>query len=697
MRLYMVSSAIALCLSSMAMAEEMAADAETIIVNGHHAGYVPVITSSATKTPTPLIDVPQAISVTTREQLDDQAMLSIADVVRYVPGITVGQGEGHRDQITLRGNNSTADFFVDGIRDDVQYYRGLYNVERVEVLKGPNAMIFGRGGGGGVINRVSKSPERASFVAGSVSANSFGAWYADVDVNQPLGEMAAARLNGVYEEFGSNRNFYNGHRIAINPTVAVVLETGTRIGLSYEYSEDQRVIDRGVPSLNGRPLTGYRDTFFGVPGVNSSDFRAHVARLQFEHPFSDQLSLSGKLLYGDYDKVYANAFAAAGVVAGQVAIEAYRDPTTRRNLFAQTDLVWKGATGGLDHVILIGAELGDQRTRNQRINGFFDGPVTTTSSKRRTLVALSDPLSVPSITFRAGTGNRSIASDAEVLGLYIQDQISLGAHFDIVGGVRYDRFTIRVDDLLTIPNVSAKRTDMMWSPRAGLIYKPFEAMSVYASYSQSFLPQAGDQFIALDATAAALAPEKFENIELGVKWNLHNNLSLTAAVYRLDRTNTRAPGAVSGTVVLTGAQRSKGLEIALTGEITRQWQMSAGYTLQKAEIRSTTSAAAAGREIGQVPRHQISLWNRYDLSPSFGIGLGAYHQSESYTSISNAVVLPAYTRIDAALFAKVNDRIDVQANIENLFDRSYFSTAHNDNNITPGAPLSVRFTVRARF
>jgi catecholate siderophore receptor len=174
-------------------------------------------------------------------------------------------------------------------------------------------------------------------------------------------------------------------------------------------------------------------------------------------------------------------------------------------------------------------------------------------------------------------------------------------------------------------------------------------------------------------------------------------LSLTAALYQLDRGNTRATGATPGSVVLTGEQRSKGLEIGLNGKVTRNWHAALGYAWTKAEISATTSAAPAGRPVAQVPRHQLSLWNRYDVSDRFGFGLGVYHQAKSFAAINNVTQLPAYTRVDAALFIKLNDRFDAQINVENLTNTRYFPTAHNDNNITTGAPINGRLTITAKF
>ena len=689
-------------------AHDSASSSNTIIVTGVRQGYKVEATGTATRTPTDLSDVPQSVSVITEAQIDDQAMRSITDVLRYVPGAAISQGEGHRDQIILRGNNSTADFFVDGLRDDVQYYRGLYNLERVEVLKGPNAMVFGRGGGGGIVNRVTKRPLASAFISASGSADTYGAWYVDTDINQPIGRSTSARLNAVYEEFNSNRDFYDGRRFAINPTFAVSLGSATRIDLGFEYNNDKRTIDRGVPSAAqgsptspSRPPTGFRDTFFGVPGFNVSDFEAKVLSGRIEHRFSDSLTLTSRVLYGDYDKLYRNAFAVTPVTlrsgVQSVGLEAYSDPTTRKNLLNQNDLVWTFTTGPVHHVLLAGLEVGDQRTRNQRINGFFGGG-DVVNGGRRVFVGLADRITVPPVTLRttANTGYRSMRTNADVTAFYVQDQVSIGDHVDVIGGVRRDRFKLSVDDL--VAGQSYSRTDTLWSPRLGVVLKPMEPVSIYASYSRSFLPQSGDQFSSLDITSAALEPETFDNYEIGLKWSILPTLNLTAAVYQLDRTNTRAtnPNDPARTV-LTGAQRSKGLEIGLSGAITPQWQISAGYTLQDAEIRQATSAAPAGREVPLVPKQQASLWTRYDFTPSFGAAVGVYHQSTSFTSVSNTAVLPAFTRVDAAAFFELTPNIEAQINVENLLDSNYFSSAYNDNNIMPGAPTTARATIKMRY
>ena len=667
-------------------------DQRTIIVTGANDGYVASNSVTATKTDTPLIDVPQTINVVTREQLDDQSHHSLADVLRYIPGTTVGQGEGNRDQITLRGQNTTADFFVDGVRDDVQYYRGLYNIDRVEILKGPYALIFGRGGGGGIINRVQKSPVADEvFYAGQASVNSFGAYDFSADLNAPLSDIAAVRLNAVYEKLDSHRDFVGGERYAWNPYLAIALSPDWKLGLSYEYVNDDRVTDRGVPSIAtvagqpNRPIRGYRDQFFGVPGVNRTKLEAHIAKLRLDGKLAENLAFTGTILYGDYDKIYINVFANGAATAqnGTVALSGYSDPTKRENFIAQANLIWDIATGPVDHKVLLGIEYGDQQSANRRINGTLSNAMFN----------LANPV-FPTVTFNVP--NRNTVSDVKFFSAYVQDQISLGEHFDIVAGLRYDSFDIKGIDLFPVIDRSFARKDDKVSPRFGLIFKPQENVSIYSSYSRSFLPRSGDQFLTLSTTQQNLAPEKFTNYEVGAKWDVRPDLNVTLALFQLDRSNATTPDPLNPLQSINiGTTRTKGIEFAFTGRVMPNWQVSGGYAYQDAALRGNDSV-----RLGQVPKHQASLWNRYDINDAFGLGLGVVHQSSQFAAIRTSATttrLPSFTRVDAALYYDISEAVQLQLNVENLFDTEYFSDAHNNNNISTGAPVNGRFTVRAKF
>lgn len=692
-----ISFSVAMVLAAVshmpALAEEIATDddSRTIIVTGQSEGYVASNSVTATKTDTPLLDIPQSINVVTREQLEDQAHHSLSDVLRYVAGTTVGQGEGNRDQITLRGQNTTADFFLDGVRDDVQYYRGIYNIERVEILKGPYALIFGRGGGGGIINRVQKSPKTDIFYAGQASVNSFGAFDISADLNAPLNDVAAVRLNAVYENLDSHRDFVGGERYAWNPYIAFKLGEGWNLGISYEYVYDDRTTDRGIPSVAtvagqpNAPLGGFRDQFFGIPGVNRTKLEAQIGKLRLDGQLADNLQFNGTMLYGDYDKIYDNVFAngPASGPNGTVALSAYSDPTQRTNFIAQGNLVWDIQTGPLAHKILVGIEYGDQKSENRRTNGTLSNATFN----------LANPV-FPTVVFNAPA--RNTVSEVTFFSAYVQDQISIGDHFDIVGGLRYDSFDIEGVDLFPVVDRPFARKDTKVSPRLGLIFKPIESVSIYSSFSQSFLPRSGDQFLSLSTTQENLAPEKFTNYEIGAKWDVRPNLNLTLALFQLDRSNATTPDPVNPLATINvGKTTTKGVELAVTGRITSKWQVHGGYSYQDATLAGNDLV-----RLGQVPKHQASLWNRYDFGGRFAAGVGIIHQSSQFAAIRTAATttkLPAFTRVDAALYYDLSDTIEVQVNVENLFDTTYFSDAHNNNNISTGAPINGRFTIRAKF
>lgn len=689
--LLLLTPVLGAALPGASFAAEADADAG-IVVTGHREAE-PV---AATRTGTPLLNTPQSVAVVSREQIEDQGLVQLGEALRYVPGVSLGQGEGHRDQVILRGQSSTADFFLDGLRDDAQYYRPLYNTERVEVLKGANALLFGRGGGGGVINRVSKQPligQRALDLSGS--ADAFGAWSVAADANQPLGTAAAMRLNATHESLDNHRDFFDGRFTGVAPSLAAVLGERTHVSLAYEYAEDRRVTDRGVPSLAGLPLPGYDRTFFGDPAVNRSSVTAHIARARLDHDLAEGLTLSASALWANYDKYYGNIVpGAVNAAASTVALSGYASTTERTNRIGQMNLVWKGATGPLRHTLLVGLEASDQDTDAGRSDARFGGvnsPTSTSAPLARTII-------VPAFTFSSTSASHSDVRSHSIL---IQDQLELGEHLQVLLGVRYEDFKITAVNRLN--SAVTSRTDRKWSPRAALIAKPRPDVSLYASYAKSFLPQSGEQFTTLAANLQTLAPEEFRNLEVGFKWQATEALAVNGALFQVDRRNTRAndPGG-SGGVVLTGSSRVKGWELSLAGQITPDWHVTAGYSFQDGEIRNSTQAAPAGRQLDKMPHHQASLWTRYDLPAVrgvglVGLGLGVVHQSSQFASISNQVTLPAFTRVDAALFLDLSERVALQLNVENLFDTTYYPSAHTDTNIAPGQPRNARLTARVKF
>ncbi len=683
-------------MQAQAQAQEQVKDSvqtlKPIVVEGKASGYSASVISSATKTATALRDVPQAVTVISRKQIADQGMQGMADAVRYIPGVTMGQGEGNRDQPTIRGNGTTAAFFVDGIRDDVQYFRDLYNVERVEGLKGANALIFGRGTGGGVLNRVTKSAQWAPVRELTLQGGSYGNRRGAMDVGQTLSENAAFRVNAMYENSDLYRRDVSLERYGFNPTVTILPGARTRITAGYEHFKDDRTADRGIPSFAGAPLTsaGAR-TFFGDPAASFSDALVNMGTASIEHTTGGGVTLRNTSVFADYDKIYQNVFPGAVDDAGtEVSLSAYNNLTKRRNLINQTEATYRIVTGGIAQTWLGGVSVGRQITDNLRQTGFFNDAETSVTAP------ISNPtISVP-VTFRPAEGDANNHSTTTTASVYAQNQIVLSSQWQAIVGLRYERFDINFFNART--NEALERNDDLLSPRAGLLFKPVEPVTFYTSYSVSALPSAGDQFSSLNATTATLEPEKFKNYEIGAKWDIIDNLSVSSAVYRLDRTNTTAPDPNDpARTVQTGSQRTTGFEFGITGTVTPEWQIAGAYANQDAEITSQTAAAPVGAKVAVVPRNTVSLWNRYSFGSRFGLGLGVVYQDKMFAAVDNTVTLPSFTRFDAAAFFTLNQHLRAQVNLENLFDTDYFITSHSNNNITPGSPRAVRVSMTTGF
>jgi catecholate siderophore receptor len=660
------------------------------VIGARNRGYATARTTTATRTETPLRDVPQSVSLVTDELIADQSMQGMADVVRYIPGITMGQGEGHRDAPTIRGNSSTADFFVDGLRDDAQYFRDLYNVERVEALKGSNAMIFGRGGGGGVLNRVTKEAQWTPTRVVTMEGGSFDHRRGLLDFGGAVGGAGAVRLNGMYENSGGFRDRATLERYGFNPTVALALGTRTTLRAGYELFNDDRSVDRGIPSFEGRPSRAGLTTYFGNPDSSYSTIRVHAASGMLEHRISGGITLRNRTRWATYDKFYQNSYPGAVSVEGtRVSLAAYNNATDRTNLLNQTDLIFDVRTGPVRHTFLAGAEIARQETENFRETGYYNDSATSFSA------AFDAPTVSTPITFRQSASDADNRARASVAGVYLQDQVELTRFLQLVGGVRFERFDIDFTNHRTGERLD--RQDDLVSPRGGIVVKPIEPLSVYGSYSVSYLPSSGDQFSSLTATTETLEPEEFTNREVGAKWDVRSNFSLSAALYRLDRTNTTSPDPNDANrVVQTGAQRTTGWELGATGSPTAAWQLSAGFAQQDAEIVSTTSAAKEGQRVALVPHRTFSLWNRVQLLPAVGVGLGVVRQSEMFASIDNTVTLPGFTRADAALFVKLGALATAQVNVENILDKTYYATSHGNNNIMPGASRTLRLSLTTR-
>ncbi len=658
---------------------------------------------NALKTPTPIIDVPQSLSIITADQMAQQGFNSIGDIIDYTPGVNTSQGEGHRDAIVFRGVRSTADFFIDGVRDDVQYFRPLYNLEQVEILRGPNALLFGRGGTGGILNRVTKKGVMGeSFNDFTASVDSFGGFGFAIDSNFSSNERMAFRINAMYEGLENHRNFFDGERIGFNPTAKFILSPDTTLDLSYEYIDHQRFIDRGIPTgSDGRPVEDFENIVFGDPSLNTTELQAHLFRAALQHEFSENLKGNFSAFYGDYDKLYQNFYASGYDQTNSpdvVTLDGYLDTTQRENMIISGHLIGQFFSGNIEHTWVAGVEFINTSSNQDRYNAFWN-----TTLDDNEIFSINRPLNL-----RGGLGinaagnptsndfgidlNDDTRVDIDVFSIFIQDEIQLTDQLDLVLGARFDSFDIDVFNVEADERRSRKDEEV--SPRFGLIYKPKENISIYGSYSESFLPRSGEQFANINGDNNQLDPNTFTNREIGLKWDLNQSLSLTAAVFEIEQSSPQVADDDPSTLDVIDSEID-GFEIQLKGQINDYWYISAGYTNLDGE--QVNRDGATGLRPRELPENMFSVWNNFQVTDQFGLGIGLTYQDDSFINNSNSASLPSYTRIDAAAFYDVSEMLRIQLNVENLTDELYFPNAHSTHQATVGAPLNARITANWRF
>ena len=663
------------------------AEIEEVIIKGNilYADQV-----NALKTPVPVLDVPQSVSIVTDEDIRKQGFREISDIVRYIPGVNTSQGEGHRDAVVFRGVRSTADFYMDGVRDDVQYYRSLYNLEQVEVLRGPNALLFGRGGTGGIINRVTKKAVIGEeFGSVDVGTDTFGSLDLAYDYNVSSTDDSAFRINIHTDSLTNHRDFYNGERVGINPTMRFVMSDDTTLDLSYEYIDHERFIDRGIPTINGTPDESLIDIVFGTPEINTTTVEAEVFRGTISHVFSDTRKGNLTIHSSSFEKMYQNLYA-SGYDGTLVTMDGYRDPTERDKLIISGNLVNEIKVGSVKHTILLGAELIDTENNNLRYDTFW-----STTSDDNEVFDITRPMDftvnadgiATSVDF-ATTLKSKTSSDIKVTSLYMQDQIDLTDNIKLMIGGRHDSFDITVADIKNMTSESRKDTE--FSPRAGLVFKPSEEMSLYWSFSQSFLPRSGEQYKALSATSARLDPDVFASNEVGLKYDISPRLNLTLSYFNSEQTRAERDNDTGENSEVRGLTVD-GLEVQLKGQLTDRLDVMVGYS-------SLDGETSSGGEPREIPDHTFSLYAKYQVSDKYGLAFGITRQGESKIKDNNPdIVLPKFTRVDLGFYYRLSNGLQLQANIENLNDELYFPHSHSTHQVSVGEPFNAHISIRKEF
>ena len=607
------------------------------------SGYKPEQSKAALKIDAPLRDVPQSINVVPQSVLRDQGADSLEDALKNVPGIGLSNGDGQRDQVTIRGFSAIGDQYIDGIRDDALYFRDMSNIERVEVIKGPAAVLYGRGSSGGLINSVTKKPTFAPVQEMGVSFDSEGKRRTQFDAGWADQEQKnkAFRVTGALEDSDTFREDGFLERKALAPSAYFQLSDDLEINLGASYLYDKRLIDFGIPSLNGRPVDVGRDKRFGSADADQDYTRSEIFSLTagIDYRINDAFTLSNTSRYYHYDldrnNTLAHTDANRFVTApdGTLLVKLKRGNVQRKEdgWFNQTELKQNAMIAGLNHQLLYGVEFGRQEKDQQFYNQ---------NDVARVPVYGDTLLPVPSqANQKTGDG----LNTQETTGLYVQDLIELSPHWKALLGVRYDEFDQSFRDDLN-GKAELERTDYTLSPRAGLVWQPDDAQSYYLSISRSYQPS-GEMF-QVSATNVELEPEQTTNYEIGAKWNLlQDRLMLTAAVFRLERTDIKTTDPINpAKLVLAGEQRTDGFETTFMGQLSDKWQLYGGYAFLDAEITKSNSKTNGVDNEGQVPtltpRHSANLWAVRSLDTDWRVGMGANYVGSRYTALDNETEMP---------------------------------------------------------
>ena len=643
-------------------------------------------------------DIPKSISVVTNDQIKAQGLNSVGDIIDYTPGVNNSQGEGHRDAAVIRGVRTTQDFYRDGIRDDVQYYRPLYNVEQVEIIRGPDALLSGFGGGYGLINRVSKKGQIGEdFTVLSGTIDTFGETNVQLDKNMQLNDQTALRVNIFGENLENHRDFYYGDGFGLNPTLKYDLGDGSTLDISYEYLDQERFIDRGIPTgADNKPVKSLKDIVFGDSTENFSTHEAHILRAIFEHQATDNLRGKLSASHSDHDKMYKNFYASAYDAANNTAtLDGYIDTTERSTSIISYDLSGEFETGGITHRITVGAEYLDTDNDNDRYHANWLPDFNADSDTEVFTIVrplnLSGGVGVNSdgnTTTNYYTGaNRDRAdetfADINVLSFYLNDEIALTDSLDLILGARFDNMDIGVSGTTT-----GSDEDDTISPRVGLIFDLTEQASVYASYSETFAPKAGDQYAKVAANDDKIDPDTFENLEFGVRYDLPIGLSFSAAYFEVE---ANKPEYDAGTMTSSMVKSDiSGFELQLIGSLTGQWFLSAGYT-------NLDAKANDGDPLREAPENMFSIWNNYTVSDRLALNLGVIYQDETVIKTGSSAILPEYTRVDVGANYALTENTIVGLNIENLTDELYFPHSHSTHQASVGAPINAMLSITSRF
>ncbi|SAK50866.1 TonB-dependent siderophore receptor [Caballeronia catudaia] len=669
------------------------------------------VSSVGAKVPTALRDIPQAVVVVPKAVLQSQAVSSFSDALRNVPGVTLGAAEGGQigNNINLRGFSARTDIYLDGFRDRGQYYRDTFNLESIDVLYGPSSLYFGRGSTGGVINQVSKQPNMKPRADVSLQAGTHDRYRTTVDINQPLTDTAAFRVNAFGQSLGSTRDEMHNKDFGVAPEVKFGIGTPTQVTLSALIQHNRDQPDYGIPPLNGHPAPVDTKTFYGFTDDRTiQDVQTVNARI--EHRFNDMFTLRNQTQFSHYS-TDARATNAAAVLTGPLGTSTAltngnyttlpltslfvrlqgKDRTINdHSVYNTTDLQGKFATGFLKHDVLAGVDLSHETYSNQTFTATTPGLPSNTLA----IVPLVNPPYVPRPSNYQEVATNLAESSANDVGLYLNDTISIGEHWKWIGGVRWDRYEAAINNSINAPGY-ATQTNFFTSVRTGIVWQPADWQSYYVSYGTSFDPSL--EALTLTNGQQNLPPEHNKSYEIGSKWDLLNGgLSVTQSLFSIEKTNARTL-ASDGTYSLDGDIRVRGYQLGIAGHITKQWQMFGGYTYMDGTILKAFDGTQ-GNVPANTPKHMLTLWTTYDFTPQWQIGGGPSYVSSRYAANNNLVEVGGYVRWDV-MAAYHQKSYDIQFNVLNMTDKKYYDALipSDGGRAVPGLGRTFLATLNYRF
>lgn len=640
------------------------------------------VSRSGTRSDTPLIEVPQTVDSVNPAQAEVYGVQSLGEALVGLPNVSDAQ-DTRFDSVTIRGFSSSNDFYLDGMRDDSQYLRDLHSIERIEVLKGPAAALYGRGAPGGIINRISKAPRPGLESKLSTQAGSWDKYNAYLDLAGDPGETVSLRLNTGVDRHRSFRRHVHGERQLLAPAALWRITPRLQWLVQYEFNRYQRVPDRGIPGLNGRPAEVADATFYGDPARDEIDDRARSLRSRLSYQLADDWSLRHTAslfrLHSTFDNTYLS-----GIRDGRVQRQRWQQDLHTRNLFNTVELEGRLTTGPLEHQVLLGLELGHQERKPTLHRG---ANVPALALHRPDL---SQQHQGPMPLFSAAQHR------VRSTGIYLQDQIALTAQWRVLLGARLDQF--RVHSLNRRNGKSEGRSNRSISPRLGLVWMPLPGQAAYLSYGKSYEPTGGG-LIAITPGAAAnsLAPQYSRQYEAGLKsdW-ADSTLSTTLAVYHLELYNRRTTDPANpGRTILRGLQRSRGIELTAQGKLIGNWYIRGGVGWQLAGIERD-NGGAAGKRVANAARHNGSLFVGWRPAAGWFAETGLTWSGSRFADSANTVVLPGYGRWDASAGYRAA-QWDARLAVRNLADRHYYRSATSANQIQPADPRAVIATLNYRF